>query len=49
MSELERQEFETAKQRHKENITMDQVVMGKTFKGQAFLPKPDKIIFKVIF
>ena len=39
--------MEKAKLRHKENIVKPQVVMGKEFKGASFIPKPDKIIFKV--
>lgn len=31
----------------KENQTHTQVVLGKEFKGQSFISKPDKIIFKV--
>jgi hypothetical protein len=31
----------------KENQTHTQVVLGKEFKGQAFISKPEKILFKV--
>lgn len=44
---LEKEAFERAKIRHKENIVQPQVVQGKTFKGVAFISKPEKIIFKV--
>lgn len=47
MTVLEKEAFERAKIRHKENITRPQVVQGKTYKGQAFISKPEKIIFKV--
>lgn len=35
-----------ARERQKENIVKKQVVMKKEFKGQAFISKPDKILFK---
>jgi hypothetical protein len=35
-----------ARTKHKENITKDQKCWGKTFQGSAFIPKPDKIVFK---
>lgn len=35
-----------AKTKHKENITKEQKCWGKTFQGSAFIPKPEKIIFK---
>ena len=44
---LEKEAFERAKIRHKENIVQPQVVQGKTFKGVAFISKPEKIVFKV--
>jgi len=47
LSVLEKEAFERAKIRHKENIVQPQVVQGKTFKGVAFISKPEKIIFKV--
>ena len=46
---LEKEAFERAKIRHKENIVQPQVVQGKVFKGVAFISKPEKIIFKVRF
>ena len=46
---LEKEAFERAKIKHKENIIQTQVVQGKTFKGVAFISKPEKIIFKVDF
>ena len=35
-----------ARTKHKENITKDQKCWGKTFQGSAFIPKPEKIVFK---
>lgn len=47
LTTLEKEAFERAKIKHKENIIQTQVVQGKTFKGVAFISKPEKIIFKV--
>lgn len=41
--------MEKAKIRQKENIVKPQVIMGKEFKGNSFIAKPDKIIFKVCY
>lgn len=35
-----------ARTKHKENITKEQKCWGKTFQGSAFIPKPEKILFK---
>ena len=35
-----------SKVKHKQNITKPQVCWGKTFQGAAFIPKPEKIVFK---
>jgi hypothetical protein len=35
-----------AKDRHRANITQEQKVWGKVFKGASFISKPDKILFK---
>lgn len=35
-----------SKIKHKENIIKEQKCWGKTFQGSAFIPKPDKILFK---
>ena len=35
-----------ARIKHKENITKEQKCWGKIYKGSAFIPKPEKIIFK---
>lgn len=32
--------------KHKQNITHEQKCWGKTFKGAAFIPKPEKILFE---
>ena len=46
LTALEREYLEKAKVRKKENMTGPQIVMGREFQGQAFISKPDKIIFK---
>ena len=35
-----------ARERHKNNITKEQKCWGKVFKGDSFIAKPDKILFK---
>ena len=35
-----------ARTKHKENITKEQKCWGKIYKGSAFIPKPEKIVFK---
>ena len=46
LTKLEKQYQEKAKIRHRENIVGKQIVWGKEFKGDAFISKPAKIIFK---
>eukprot|EP00825_Cyclidium_porcatum_P008655 TRINITY_DN14321_c0_g1_i1.p1 TRINITY_DN14321_c0_g1~~TRINITY_DN14321_c0_g1_i1.p1 ORF type:complete len:206 (-),score=52.15 TRINITY_DN14321_c0_g1_i1:81-698(-) len=45
MTKLEKQYFDEARQKHKQNIVQKQVVMGKAYEGQAFKSDPEKIIF----
>ena len=47
MTVLEKEIFDKALIKQKENLIKPQVVQGKTFKGQSFISKPEKIIFKV--
>lgn len=35
-----------ARVKHKENITKEQKCWGKIYQGSAFIPKPEKIVFK---
>lgn len=46
LSKLEQSMMADARQLQKENLTKSQVVWGKEFKGAAFLPKPDEVVFK---
>jgi hypothetical protein len=43
---LENQYMQSALVRQKNNIVQKQVVWGKEFKGQAFISKPESILFK---
>lgn len=47
LTTLEQQYFDQAMEKHKDNMTKTQVVSGKTFKGNGFISKPEKIVFKV--
>ena len=44
---LEKEYFDKARKKHKENIFKEQIVQGKTFKGEGFISKPAEIYFKV--
>ena len=46
LSKLEKQYQAKAKIRQRENIVGKQIVWGKEFKGDAFISKPAKLIFK---
>eukprot|EP00762_Andalucia_godoyi_P001823 ANDGO_06059.mRNA.1 Cilia- and flagella-associated protein 74 len=46
MSKLEKQYMAEARHRHKNNLTTKQVVWGKEFVGQAFLPSPSEVHFR---
>ena len=43
---LEKKQKIAALAKQRDNIVQPQVVMGREFKGQAFISKPSKIIFK---
>ena len=47
LTKLEQEYFDNAREKHKNNITKDQVVQGKTFKGHAFISKPAVLEFNV--
>ena len=47
LSVFEQKALEAARTRHKETMTKTQVVMGKEFKGDAFIPTPKVALFKV--
>lgn len=44
---LEKEYFDKARKKHKENIFKEQIVQGKTFKGEGLIAKPAEIYFKV--
>jgi len=46
LSKFEEDMLLMAKQRQKDGIVKPQVVTGKVFKGQSFISKPKKIVFK---
>ena len=46
LTKLEEQYMAKALVRQKNNIVQKQVVWGKEFKGQAFISKPDRVVFK---
>ncbi|CAK81749.1 unnamed protein product (macronuclear) [Paramecium tetraurelia] len=46
LTPLEKEYFDKARQRHKDNIYKDQIVQGRKFEGVAFISKPAEIIFK---
>ena len=49
LTALEQQYFDQAMEKHKTNMIKTQVVSGKVFKGNGFISKPEKIVFKVEF
>ncbi|DBA92223.1 hypothetical protein WJX77_001787 [Trebouxia sp. C0004] len=46
LSKHEKQLMQQAHERHKANITTKQVVMGREFEGEAFMPTPAVVLFK---
>jgi hypothetical protein len=46
LSVLEKKHLQDAKERAKQNMVQKQVVWGKEFQGQAFIPEPKTILFK---
>ncbi|KAK9824707.1 hypothetical protein WJX72_012557 [[Myrmecia] bisecta] len=46
LSVFEQKALDKSRQRHKQNITKKQVVMGREFQGPAFLPTPATVVFK---
>lgn len=47
LSVFEQNAMEAARARHKNSMVKPQVVMGKEFKGDAFIPTPKVALFKV--
>lgn len=47
LSAFELNAMEAARERHRGSMTKSQVVMGREFRGDAFIPTPKVPLFKV--